>query len=273
MTKLQQHLEDMRPKFRRVRRAAEEREDGHEKKIEAWHFVRADRRLGYDAREMIVEPGYVYSIEDDRQPYLCAYGMHASVHAWDALPYAPHGPLVVYRVRIWGDVQIGDDKIVGRHREVLWLADAECAIRLHACWCVRQVWHLLADERSRNVVEVAERYARGEATRGELAAAWDAAWDAASAAWAAWAARAVRAVRSAEVEAARAAAWAAEVDGARDAARDAARSASLAASLAVAAAGDTLAAWAAASYPQIAEFERRMLALQPKIDLTMGGGS
>jgi hypothetical protein len=52
-------------------------------------------------------------------------------------------------------------------------------LRLFACWCVRQVWHLLTDERSRNAVEVAERYASGEAMSAELDAARDAAWAAA----------------------------------------------------------------------------------------------
>ena len=69
-------------------------------------------------------------------------------------------------------------------------------IRLYAVWCARQVQHLLTDQRSLNALDVAERYANGEATDAELAAARDAAWAAraawaaADAAWAAWAARA-----------------------------------------------------------------------------------
>ena len=78
-------------------------------------------------------------------------------------------------------------------------------LRKFACRCLREVWHLLADERSRNAVEMAERHADGLATDDELAAAWDAAR---AAAWdAAWAARdTARAAR-----AARDAAWAASM--------------------------------------------------------------
>lgn len=64
------------------------------------------------------------------------------------------------------------------------------AYRRFACWCVRHtplpngrtVWGLLTDERSRNAVIVAERYARGKATAKDLDAAWDAAGAAAGAA-------------------------------------------------------------------------------------------
>jgi hypothetical protein len=51
-------------------------------------------------------------------------------------------------------------------------------LRLWACACVRQAWHLLDDPRSRRAVEVAERYADGEATDAEAARAESSAFDA-----------------------------------------------------------------------------------------------
>src|SRR3972149_4140819 len=63
-------------------------------------------------------------------------------------------------------------------------------IRLYAVWCARQVQHLMTDPRSVAALDVAERFAIGEATDDELAAAWEAAGAAARAAAgaAAWAA-------------------------------------------------------------------------------------
>lgn len=90
-------------------------------------------------------------------------------------------------------------------------------VRLFAVRCVRQVQHLLTDERSLRALDVAEAYAVGEATEDEL---WDArdaardAWDAARDAWdAAWDAR----------YAAGSAAWAAAWDAAWSAGRAAQR--------------------------------------------------
>lgn len=74
-------------------------------------------------------------------------------------------------------------------------------VRLFAVWCARRVQHLMTDKRSLDALDVAERYANGQATEDELKDAWNAAraaarvaaraaaWAAAEATWeAAWAA-------------------------------------------------------------------------------------
>jgi hypothetical protein len=74
--------------------------------------------------------------------------------------------------------------------------------RLYAVWCARRVEHFLTDPRSRAALDVAERFARGEATTEELDAARSVAWFAAGAA--AWSS-----ARSAAAATARSAAYAA----------------------------------------------------------------
>ena len=242
-----------------------------EQPIHAWYFAALDNPPRIDAHgdgsapdDLLLAPGYVYSYDGAEPLALCSRGMHASRSVLDALRYARTG--VLCRVACWGDVTEGDDKLVARHREVLWMSDVSSELRLFACWSVRQIWHLVTDERSRRAVEVAERHAVGQATDEELAtasdaardAAWSAARDAArDAALAAWAARAAArdAARDAALaarNAANSAAWAT----ASDAARDAANSAAWAAA--------NSAAWAAARDAQRSELERRMRALLPK---------
>lgn len=59
-------------------------------------------------------------------------------------------------------------------------------VRIFAVRCVRQIQHLLTDERSLAALDVAEAYTVGQATEEELSAAWEAARAAArDAAWAA----------------------------------------------------------------------------------------
>ena len=100
-------------------------------------------------------------------------------------------------------------------------------IRLFSIWCARQVQHLLADQRSIDALDVAERYANGAASKDDLAsarAAARAAYAAAYAARAAYAAAYAADVAYAAAYAADAAAYAADV-AARAAARDSARAA------------------------------------------------
>jgi hypothetical protein len=74
-------------------------------------------------------------------------------------------------------------------------------IRLFAVWCARQVQHLMTDQRSIAVLDVAERFAKGEATQAELAAAAYAAYAAAAAAADAYAAAAYAAYAAAAADA------------------------------------------------------------------------
>ena len=93
-------------------------------------------------------------------------------------------------------------------------------LRLFAVGCARRVQHLMTDQRSLDALDVAERYANGNATKDELNAARAAAW---------------------------AAAWDAAMDAARDAARDAAWDAAWYAAREAVSAAAWDAAWYAAS--------------------------
>jgi len=133
---------------------------------------------------------------------LCANGYHlcrdGQVLEW-------LGP-ALFEVEYRGEVVTGDDKIVVREARLLRRFEAwnEHGARLFACDCAERVLPLFErkrpdDRRPRQAIEVARRFANGEATRDELLAAWDAAW---AAAWAA--------ARAAARAAAWDAAWAAE---------------------------------------------------------------
>lgn len=144
-------------------------------KIKAWHFIGNDRRLAHEP-EIEVAPGYIYTSD---QPIVFGQsGLHASRTVYDALQYAPGEYLC--RVECWGEVIEQSDKLVARNRHLIAAQDVASELRLWACWCVRQQWHLLTDERSRRAVEVAEAFALGAATKADLADAYAAA-DAANA--------------------------------------------------------------------------------------------
>lgn len=102
------------------------------------------------------------------------------------------GPMI-YEAEGRGERVDGDNKIVVREARLLRKVGAwnERIARLFACDCAEHVLHLFEskfpnDKRPRRAIEVARRFASGEASKDELAAAWDAAWDAAWAAEYQW---------------------------------------------------------------------------------------
>ena len=122
--------------------------------IEAWHFLPEDRMTRYSPRELVTV-GSILVVK--HQPILCERGLHASVRAIDALRYAP-GPIAC-RVRVWGDVVNGGDKLAGTHRECLGMVDATNTLHEFACCCAEaallmadvtdaRCWHVIEAKRA-----------------------------------------------------------------------------------------------------------------------------
>ena len=167
----------------------------------------------------VLDGGWMPRIQDIAP---CWRGYHLCDGDTQLLPWL--GPEIW--VAEWrGDRIDHGDKIVVSEARIIRRLDTwnEHTARLFACDCAERVLPIFEsicpdDDRPRRAIETARRYAVGEATADELAAAraaaaaWaaaraaagDAAWAAAAAAWAA-----ARAAAAAARAAARAAAWAA----------------------------------------------------------------
>ena len=125
----------------------------------------------------------------------------------------------LYTVETRGECVDAGNKLVVREARLLHRVETwnDTTARLFACDCAERALrrvtarHGKQDPRSWKATRVARKFARGEATRTDLAAAWAAARDAARAA-------ARDAARAAARDAARAAAWDAAGDAARAAA-------------------------------------------------------
>ncbi|MCK9358138.1 MAG: hypothetical protein M0R22_13505 [Dehalococcoidia bacterium] len=196
-----------------------------EDRIQAWHFLPANRRIRWGKWKDPVRTGVVYVHRGAVE--ICNTGLHASIQAIDALEYAP-GP-VACLVECWGDVQQHDDKLVCSRRKVLAMADCTRVLHLFACDEAERALALVSspDARSVEAIRIKRLWVDGGATDAELAAAeaaaeaaaWAAAEAAAeAAAWAAAGAAARDAAGAAAEAAARAAARAAAGAAARDAA-------------------------------------------------------
>lgn len=110
------------------------------KTMKAWHFVKQDRRLGYEDNR-IVKTGRTYKVSKNKPLELCLYGLHGSKRIIDALKWAP-GP-VVCRVDLLGEILLHDtDKSVAYERRVLWMYDATMILRKFARLCALDVINL-----------------------------------------------------------------------------------------------------------------------------------
>ena len=115
---------------------------------------------------------------------LCVRGYHAC-SANDLLEWLESD---LYEVELGDGIRKDTNKIVSNKIRFIRKIETwnDKTARLFACWCVKQIWHLLTDERSKHAVKIAEQYANGEASKKDMAAARDAARAAArAAAWAA----------------------------------------------------------------------------------------
>jgi hypothetical protein len=101
----------------------------------AWHFLKADRKLAYSPHTPVFT-GQMLTVDPDRLE-LCAYGLHASERALDALKYAP-GPIVC-RVQLGGRILTGEDKLCASERTVIAMADATGTLRAFARACALDV--------------------------------------------------------------------------------------------------------------------------------------
>ena len=178
-----------------------------------WHFIRADMRLGFgDGRKAQI--GEWLSVEGE--PRVCAYGLHASKRAIDALEYLGWESAVICRVELGGTIVRRDNKMVAQQRRILWAARADAALRDFALDCgtrALQAHYPDAPDALWHALDLRSAIAEGiEVDHATWDAAWAAAWDAT------WAAR--DAARAAN--AATRVAWAATRDNAWDAAKDAA---------------------------------------------------
>ena len=108
------------------------------KAIRAYHFT------GDTLRDGSPIPAKKVWLKHEGAIELCESGLHASIHPFDALKYAPGNTLHLVEVR--GDIQQHDpDKIVARERRIIKSINAEKLLRDFARWNAKQVIHLWAD--------------------------------------------------------------------------------------------------------------------------------
>ena len=155
--------------------------------MRAYHFVGAALR---DGRPVPADGAW---LDHDGPLVMCESGLHASLHPFDALSYAPGAVLCL--VDVDGDICHESDKLVARRRRIVARIEATSLLRQFARACAADVLPLWdAPQVVREYLATGDDSLRAAAWAAARAAAWDAARDA---------------TRATARDAARAAAWAA----------------------------------------------------------------
>ena len=196
------------------------------KPIYAWHFTDGNK-----LRDGSKLPPVGETLKFDGKPILCTQGLHASLHPYDALKYAPGDTL--HLVRCGGEILYQGDKLVCTERTIIASFEASAMLCYFARMQALSVVHLMP-----NVPDVVSDwlFTGNPASRS---AAHSAAHSAATYA-------ALAAAHSAALAAAHSAAHSAARSAAHSAALAAAHSAANSAALAAANSAATYAAYSAA---------------------------
>jgi len=140
-------------------------------KLLAWHFIGADKRLGYRDNRL-VRRGHTFKC-DPKKINLCKYGFHGSVNILDALEYAPGN--VICRVELGGRIIKSNDKAVASERTVLKMADATTVLHEFAYWCTEESLKLIKNSDPRSIAAIQAKRdwlgLAGKITDAQLAAA------------------------------------------------------------------------------------------------------
>jgi len=139
------------------------------KPVLAWHFLSADRRLGYGDGRLVRTR---QTLRAEGEPMLCKNGMHGSRRILDALIYGQGA--VVERVEIGTDLPYKivkqEDRLVGTWRKTLWWIDAEMILHEFACREAEDVLKCIGitNEASWNAIRTKRLWMQGKATVEEL---------------------------------------------------------------------------------------------------------
>ena len=135
--------------------------------MRAYHFVAETLR---DGRAVPADGEW---LEHEGPMVMCESGLHASLHPFDALQYAPGATLCL--VDVEGVVEEQGDKLVARRRRIVRRVDATALLREFARWCALQVIHLWdAPAVVREYLETGREDLRDAASDAARAAAGDA---------------------------------------------------------------------------------------------------